>query len=141
MTDPVKGLSVKNKLEYKRPGKIKKGLFIVAGSISVGLGILGIILPLLPTTPFLLLAAACYLRSSERLYNWLIYHRVFGKIIRNYLQNRTISLRVKISSLTLMWLAIGYSAIFVVSILWVSILLFAIAIGVTIHILSFKSGK
>lgn len=131
---------MENKLEYKRPGKIKKGLLIVAGSISVGLGILGIILPLLPTTPFLLLAAACYLRSSERLYNWLIYHRVFGKIIRDYLQNRTISLRVKISSLILMWLAIGYSAIFVVSILWVSILLFAIAVGVTIHILSFKSG-
>jgi uncharacterized protein len=141
MTDPDKGLSVKDKTEYKHTGKLTKGLLIVAGSISVGLGILGIILPLLPTTPFLLLAAACYIRSSERLYNWLVYHRIFGKIIRDYLQNKTISVRVKISSLTLMWLAIGYSAIFVVSILWVSILLFAIAIGVTIHILSFKSGK
>lgn len=141
MTDPDKGLSVKNKLEYNHPGKIKKWLLIIAGSISVGIGMIGIILPLLPTTPFLLLAAACYLRSSERLYNWLIYHRIFGKIIRDYLQNRIISLRVKISSLTLMWLAISYSAIFVISNLWVSILLFIIAIGVTIHILSFKSSN
>lgn len=141
MTDPHNGLSVKSNLKYNNPGRIKKWLLIIAGSISVGLGMLGIILPLLPTTPFLLLAAACYLRSSERLYNWLIYHRIFGKIIRDYLQNKTISIRVKIFSLTLMWIAISYSAIFVVSILWVSILLFAIAFGVTIHILSFKTGN
>lgn len=140
MTGPFKGLSVNQPHKYKEPGKLKKWLLIIAGSTSVGLGVLGIVLPLLPTTPFLLLAAACYLRSSRRLYDWLINHRVFGKIIRDYLQKKTISVRVKISSLTLMWLAISYSALFVVSILWVRILLFAIAIGVTIHILSFKSG-
>jgi len=131
---------VTRQFKYKKPGRIRKWLLIAAGSLSVGLGVLGIILPLLPTTPFLLLAAACYLRSSERLYNWLIHHRLFGKIITDYMEKRTISVRVKISSLTLMWLAISYSALFVVSVLWVSILLFVIAIGVTIHILSFKSG-
>lgn len=141
MIGPQPGLSVNRKFDHQNTSPFKKWLLIIAGSLSVGMGVLGIVLPLLPTTPFLLLAAACYLRSSERLYNWLINHRVFGKIIRNYLQKRTISIRVKISSLTLMWLAISYSAIFVVSILWVKILLFAIAIGVTVHILSFKSGE
>jgi uncharacterized membrane protein YbaN (DUF454 family) len=130
---------VNRKFDHQNTSPIKKWLLILAGSLSVGLGVLGIVLPLLPTTPFLLLAAACYLRSSERLYNWLMNHRVFGKILRDYLHKRTISIRIKISSLTLMWLAISYSAIFVVSVLWVRVLLFAIAIGVTIHILSFKS--
>jgi uncharacterized protein len=131
---------VNRKFDHQNTSTVKKWLLIFAGSLSLGLGVLGILLPLLPTTPFLLLAAACYLRSSEHLYNWLINHRIFGKIIRDYLQKRTISIRVKISSLTLLWLAISYSAIFVVSTLWVKILLFAIAFGVSIHILSFKSG-
>ena len=75
------------------------------------------------------------------MYNWLIYHKVFGKIIREYLQNKTIPIRVKIFSLTLLWTAISYSAIFVVSKLWITFLLFAIAVGVTVHILSFPSGS
>lgn len=129
------------KHQYKKTGNFRKWIYIVAGSISVGIGILGIVLPLLPTTPFLLLASALYLRSSDRLYNWLIYHKVFGKIIREYLQNKTIPIRVKIFSLTLLWTAISYSAIFVVSKLWITFLLFAIAVGVTVHILSFPSGS
>jgi uncharacterized protein len=132
---------VKNQHQFKNPGKLRRALLIAAGSLSLGLGVLGILLPLLPTTPFLLLSAACYLRSSERLYNWLMNHRLFGRIISDYLHHRSISLPVKISSLSLLWLTIGYSALFVVSKLWVSILLVLIAVGVTIHILSFKSKK
>ena len=139
MTDPEGTVPVKNQNQFKNTGTLRKALLIAAGSVSLGLGVVGIVLPLLPTTPFLLLSAACYLRSSERLYNWLMNHRLFGKIISDYLHHRSISLPYKILSLSLLWITIGYSAIFVVGKLWVSILLFLIATGVTIHILSFKS--
>ncbi len=137
----LQALTVDQKLKLNKSARIKKLLLILAGSLSFALGIIGILVPLLPTTPFLLLAAACYMRSSERLYNWLIYHRVFGKVIRDYIQKRTISLKVKISSLTLMWLVISYSALFLATKIWISLMLFAIATGVTIHIISFKTGR
>ena len=80
-----------------------KTLYIVIGTISLALGILGIFLPLLPTTPFLLLTAALYFKGSSRLYNWLLNHRYFGPYIRNYRENKAIPLRAKIVSLVLMW--------------------------------------
>lgn len=80
-----------------------KTLYIVLGSISLALGILGIFLPLLPTTPFLLLTAALYFKGSPRLYNWLLNHRHFGPYIRNFRENKAIPLRAKIISLVLMW--------------------------------------
>ena len=70
------------------PEQFKKWTLILVGSLSIGLAFLGIFLPLLPTTPFLLLAAACYLRSSDRFYHWLIYHKWFGNYIRNYREGR-----------------------------------------------------
>ena len=73
-----------------------KTLYIVIGTISLALGILGIFLPLLPTTPFLLLTAALYFKGSFRLYNWLLNHRYFGPYIRNYRENKAIPLRAKI---------------------------------------------
>ena len=109
--------------------------------LCVGLGVLGIILPLLPTTPFLLLAAWLFARGSPRLYHWLHTNRWFGKYIRDYREHRSIPLRAKIIVLTLLWLAIGYSTFFVVTLLWVQILLLAIATGVTIHILQFPSKR
>ena len=110
-------------------------ILIVCGTICTALGIIGIFVPLLPTTPFLLLAAACYARSSERFYNWLLNNRVFGRYVRDYLQKRGISLRVKIITLVLLWATIILSAIFATDALWLRILLTVIAVGVTIHIL------
>jgi len=103
----------------------------------VVLGVVGIFLPLLPTTPFFLLAAACFFRSSESLYAWLINHKFFGKRIRYFRVYKAISLRSKLLSLALLWLTIGYSAFFVVKIFWIKIILFLIALGVSIHLLSF----
>jgi hypothetical protein len=80
-------------------GNLSKGVLIIAGTSFAGLGILGIFLPLLPTTPFLLLAAACYARSSERFYNWLLNNRWFGHYIRNYLEGKGVPLRVKVLSI------------------------------------------
>lgn len=120
---------------------LKKVLLIVVGVVSVGLGVLGIVLPILPTTPFLLLAAACFVRSSDRFYHWLLNHPWFGKYIRNYREGKGIPLKVKIIAIAMLWLAISYSALFVVPILGVKILLFGIAIGVTVHLISVKTLK
>lgn len=117
----------------------KRGLLVVAGTLSLGLGILGIPLPLLPTTPFLLLSAWCYARSSERFYYWLINHRVFGRHIRNYREQRGMSRKLKWYTIGLLWLTIGISATFAVSLWWVRALLLVIAVGVTLHINSLKS--
>jgi uncharacterized membrane protein YbaN (DUF454 family) len=76
---------------------------IALGTIFLALGVVGVVVPGLPTTPFLLLSAACYVRSSERLYVWLLNHKVFGKIIRDYRETRSISLRSKVISIATMW--------------------------------------
>ncbi|MDQ2087735.1 YbaN family protein [Herbivorax sp. ANBcel31] len=117
---------------------IKKCLFILFGSISVVLAILGIFLPLLPTTPFLLLASFFYIRSSKRLYNWLITHKVFGCYIYCYLTYRAISKKTKIGSIILLWLSLSIS-MFLVPILYVRFILVAVGIGVTIHLLMLKT--
>ncbi len=114
-------------------------VLVAAGSVSLFLGILGIILPLLPTTPFLLLAVACYARSSEKLYHWLLNHRLLGTHIKNYREGKGIPLRAKVTALSLLWLSIGYSALFLVPLFLVKLLLLFIASGVTIHILSVKT--
>ena len=119
---------------------IKKSVWIIAGCLALGLGILGIFLPLLPTVPFLLLAASCYLKGSPYLYRWLLSHPYLGKIIREYKEDRTIPLKTKVYTILLLWVSIGIS-IFLVSILWVRILLLLVAIGVSIHVLSFKNKK
>ena len=117
-----------------RPSAPIRLLFLVAGLLSLGLGILGIILPILPTTPFVLLAAACFLRSSRRLYRWITSHRTFGPAIRGYLRYRAIGARTKVLALVTLWLVIGTTALFFVDRLWLRILLPAIAVGVTVYL-------
>ncbi len=102
----------------------------------MALGVLGLFLPLLPTTPFLLLAAACYARSSEKLYDWLLGNRWFGEYIRNYREGKGIPLKRTAIAIALLWLTIGYTAIVAVSLLWVRLVLLAIACGVTFHLVS-----
>lgn len=114
-------------------------LLIILGTISLILGIIGVFLPLLPTTPFLLLTAFLYFRSSPKAYNWLINNKHLGTYIINYQEKKIIPLKAKILALTLMWLSILNCIIFLIDNIGVNILLLAIAVGVTIHILSFKS--
>jgi uncharacterized membrane protein YbaN (DUF454 family) len=119
----------------------KRRFLIAAGTLSTGLGIIGIFIPILPTTPFLLLAAACYMRSSERFYQWLINNRVFGSYVRNYIEGRGMPTRIKIFTILLLWLAIGLSITFGVQDIVVRIVLICIAIGVTAHIALIKKRK
>ncbi|MDR2384865.1 MAG: YbaN family protein [Tannerella sp.] len=117
-----------------------KYLLAFLGIISLMLGVLGIFLPILPTTPFLLLSAALFARSSKRLYNLLLNHKILGKYIRDFLNEKAIPLHIKIFSISVMWLTILCAAFFVTTEkLWLQLLLFAVAVGVTIHIISYKT--
>jgi uncharacterized membrane protein YbaN (DUF454 family) len=116
----------------------KRRLLIAAGTLCAGLGIIGIFVPILPTTPFLLLAAACYMRSSERFYRWLTNNRVFGAYVRNYIEGGGMPLRMKVFTILLLWLAIGLSIAFAVESLVIGIILISIAVGVTVHIALIK---
>jgi len=102
--------------------------------LFTGLGIIGVFIPILPTTPFLLLAAACYMRSSERFYQWLINNRIFGAYVRNYIEGRGMPVRTKIFTILLLWLTIGFSITFGVQNIVIRIVLICLAIGVTAHI-------
>lgn len=125
----------KKEKKLKKPVKI---LLITLGTFLIGISIVGIFIPVLPTTPLLLLAAALYAKSSRRFYNWLINNRILGRYIKDYREGKGIPLKVKIIAISILWITIGYSAIFAIDILWVRILLVLIAVGVTIHIASMK---
>jgi uncharacterized membrane protein YbaN (DUF454 family) len=120
---------------------LARTLLIIGGTLSVVLGVVGIFVPVLPTTPFLLLAAACYARSSERFYHWLLTNRWFGEYIKNYREGRGIPLKQKVLTISLLWLTIGYVAGFVVSSWWLKLVLLGIAIGVTIHLTRTKTYR
>jgi len=120
---------------------IRKAVLIFAGTAFVALGVLGMFLPLLPTTVFLLLAAYCYSRSSERFHNWLLTNRLCGPYIRNYKSGRGVSARQKVTTLLFLWASIGFSIWLLAGGLWSTIFLLAVAIGVTIHILWLKTYR
>ncbi len=119
-----------------------RALLFFAGTFSLVLGAIGVFLPILPTTPFLLLSAACYLRSSERMHNWLLNNKWFGKYIRNYQEGKGIPLKTKIFAMAILWGAILYSAFIAFDeILIVQIVLLAIALGVSIHLVRLPNLK
>ena len=121
------------------PKKLKKGLLIFAGTVFTAIGFIGIFGPILPSTPFLLLAAACYLRSSRRLYNWLLNNRFFGAYVRNYRDGRGMPRKIKIATILLLWITIACSIIFAVQALVIRVILLVVAVGVTVHIMLIKT--
>jgi uncharacterized membrane protein YbaN (DUF454 family) len=123
------------------PGKLKGRLFVIAGTITLVLGAVGIILPVLPTTPFLLLAAICYMRGSQRLYNALLCNRFVGNYVRNYLEGRGMSLANKIWTISLLWIAILCTVFLVTESLVIRIILAVVLVGVTVHILLIRTLK
>jgi len=116
-----------------------KWLLMSLGILAMVVGLIGVVVPLLPTTPFLLLAAACFVRSSDTMYGWLISNRLFGGFIRDYREQRGVSARAKIVALALLWGVIGYTALTAVDAAWLRVLLVAIAVAVTIHLLRLRT--
>ncbi len=107
-------------------------MFLAAGFLCVALAVLGLVLPLLPTTPFLLLAAACFARSSERFHNWILEHRVFGPPVREWRSHRSLPYRVKISAIVLMAASLGISIVFFVPPGWPQVALGALGLALAI---------
>jgi len=110
---------------------LMKALLIACGTLCVGLGILGIFLPLMPTTVFLLLAAACYARSSERFHRRLVEHPWLGPYIR---QRHGMTPRQKAVTLVILWLSLGATMFWTAEATWLRVLLAAIGLGVTLHV-------
>jgi uncharacterized membrane protein YbaN (DUF454 family) len=124
-------------IQVQRNPAIRFALLAI-GWLSVALGVLGIFLPVLPTTPFLLLAAACFMRSSKRFYLWLVNHRQLGPWIVDYLEGQGIPLKGKVYAISLMWLSIGASC-YLVPLFWARVFMLTSAVLVSGYIIRQKT--
>ncbi len=118
---------------------MKEKIYIIIAAFFIGLGTLGIFLPLLPTTPFLLVAAYLYLKSSRRRLRWLMTHKHLGPYISSYLSKKGIPMKIKIRTLILLWGTILFSFFFATENIYVRIMLITIATATTIHLVSVKN--
>lgn len=134
-------LFLKELREFSTKNNMKKFILKLFGLLSLIFAIIGIFLPILPTTPFLLLSSFLFLKSSKKLHNWLIEHKIFGQYIKDFQQEKAIPIKIKFLSVSMLWLSIISSVIFFTDKIWLKILLITIAVGVTIHILNYKTKK
>ena len=123
------------KTPYQHRNPIIRYALFILGWISFALGMIGLLLPVVPTSPFLILSAACFLRSSPRFYTWLTEHRWWGRYIRYFLDGQGIPSRIKALILGMLWIMILSSALLIVKIIWVSITMVIIAMAVSIYII------
>lgn len=121
-------------MKLREAGYLRRSLLIAAGLLSTVLAVLGIFLPLLPTVPLLLLAAACFARSSPRCHNWLREHRHFGPVLAAYQDGAGIPRRARITALLLIWTSIPLSALFLAKAAWLRLLLLLIALAITLYL-------
>jgi len=117
------------------PNPLVRGVLLIAGTFFLLVGMIGIVVRLLPTTPFLLLSALCYSKSSKRCHRWLMNNKLFGNYLTNYMEGRGISSKVKFLILSALWASILFSSFYVVDRLIIRVLLLIIAVGVSAHIL------
>jgi uncharacterized membrane protein YbaN (DUF454 family) len=120
---------------------ITRVLVLVAGFVSLVIGIIGIFLPLLPTTPFVILSAYCFGKSSKKIHKLLMQQKYFGKIILEYEQNKIIRPKIKVIAITSMWVSLLLSITFFMPYYWVKAIVVAIGICVTVYLVRFPSGK
>jgi uncharacterized membrane protein YbaN (DUF454 family) len=123
------------------PQSLKRRLFVAAGTVALGLSVVGVIVPVLPTTPFLLLAAFCYMRGSQRLYAALLRNRFAGSYLRDYLEGRGMPRKKKIWTLAMLWCAMVLTAVLATDSLAVRVVLAVILAAVTVHILRIRTGQ
>jgi uncharacterized membrane protein YbaN (DUF454 family) len=111
--------------------RMKKGFYVVLGTLALALGFIGLFLPVIPTTPLVLVAAACYMRGSKRLHGWLLESKYFGETIRTYQSGQGLRKATKVRAIGLMWIVIMISAVFYVESLPVRVVMFGTAIWAT----------
>ena len=146
--DMDNGTACETTQRRKKGQKVARALWLGVGLICVGLGAIGMVLPILPTTPFLLAAAACFCKSSTRMYNWLLNNKWFGEYIRNYREGRGLLMKTKITALTVLWVTICVSVVFFLNrllppqlVLPMQLAMIAVAVGVSIYILRLPTFK
>lgn len=137
----MKELGTSAPLEFHAPNhhRLVRWFFIILGSLLVGIGVLGIFLPLLPSTVFFLLAAGCYGKSSPGAYRWLTTNRWFGQHLRDYREERGATVAAKVYSVGSLWLGIGLTEYFFIENIWVRGTLLAVAVAVSIHLLALRT--
>lgn len=118
----------------KTRSPIVRMLLIAIGCLSVAGGVAGIFLPLVPTVPLLLLAAACFVRSSDRFYRWLLDHRLLGPLVGRYIEGKGMPRRAKVIAIVMVWTSISLTALFAVEELWLRLLLLGVATGITVYL-------
>lgn len=119
--------------------RVKRTLFVIIGTLFLIIGFIGVVIPVLPTTPFLLLAAACYIRGSKRIHNWMINNSILGDFVKNYMERKGITVKQKIITLMFLWLTIIISIYYFIDSIPITIALFVIAIAVSAHILRIRT--
>jgi len=134
-------LSSERNTSIKSLSPVIKYFYLISGFLLVAIGVIGIFLPLLPTTIFLILASVCFVKSSPRANEWLRNHKVLGTYIKNYQDKSGLTITSKIFNLILLWGMITVSAFLFTYGLYIRLLLFAIAIGVSIHLVMIKTKK
>ena len=109
-------------------------LWRIAGALSLALGAIGIVVPVLPTTPFVLLAAFCFARGSPALHRWLLANRAFGPLLRDWEEHRSIERRTKIVAIAMMSISLTSSIVFAVDAAWLQVALALLGVGLAIGI-------
>jgi len=123
------------------PSPLRRTVYFGVGAVSVVMGVIGIFVPIWPTTCFLLLAGWCFARSSERAERWLHENRLFGRYLRDYRERGIISPRVRNASVSVLWVFITASALAVGGRIWVVLLLVTVAVAVTLHLFSLPTER
>lgn len=141
ITKLINRMSSENEIKTAELPVIYRYVYLISGFLSVGIGVLGIFLPVLPTTIFLILASACFMKSSPRANEWLKNNRVLGPYLRNYQDKTGLTITTKVLNITVLWFSIILSGFFLTNEFYIRLLLLAIAIGVSIHLLMIKTKR
>ena len=126
----------------EKGSKFIRTLFLIAGTICVIFGAIGVVLPILPATPFFLAAAACYYKSSPKMHRWLLTNKWFGAYIRNYKEGKGLPMKTKVTALTMLWITMGASIVFMLDrllptqlVLPMQLTMIVVGVAVSIHII------
>jgi uncharacterized membrane protein YbaN (DUF454 family) len=122
-------------------GSFKKGIYFIIGTLALAAGIVGAFLPVIPTTPFILLSAWCFFRSSSKIYQWVISNETFGPTIENFQKGKGITVNTKIRAVVMMWLTISISVYFFIRNMYIIAFVYLIAIGVTVYLYKLPTLK